>query len=126
MNIECPVSLGELIDKLSILTIKLRFIAEQQKRTQIEFEENKIKSIVKKLELNGIEEYIEKLVDVNTRLWKIEDDIRQKEFDQEFDQTFIQLARSVYMANDKRFEIKFEINQKYNSAIKEVKSYRKY
>ena len=75
---------------------------------------------------NIIEKYLNQLVDINTKLWKIEDNIRDCERNKKFGQDFIDLARSVYINNDKRSEIKFEINTKFNSKIIEIKSYKKY
>ena len=66
------------------------------------------------------------LKEVNTKLWKIEDDIRLCEKEKKFDNEFIKLARAVYITNDKRFEIKKDINKKFSSEIAEVKSYEKY
>ena len=69
---------------------------------------------------------MEKLVEVNSLLWKIEDDIRECEKKDQFDKKFIQLARSVYQTNDKRSEIKLDINKTFGSTLVEVKSYEKY
>ena len=73
-----------------------------------------------------INNYLKKLIKVNTKLWKIEDDIRNHEKTKKFDKTFIDLARSVYKTNDLRAKIKNDINQKFGSKILEVKSYKKY
>ena len=78
----------------------------------------------KKLEINI--DLIKNLKKVNKKLWEIEDNIRIKESNQEFDEEFIKLARSVYIENDKRASIKKEINQKYNSELVEEKSYKNY
>ena len=128
--IKVPISYGELLDKLSILQIKTEFIKDKTKKKMVELELNTLtehyngdvdlKTI---LELNVI---YEKLVDVNKELWKIEDDIRIKEKNKEFDKTFIELARSVYITNDKRFELKAQINKIMGSNLNEVKSYEKY
>ena len=124
-SIIAPISLGELIDKITILEIK------QMHMTGI-----KLKNINKELKLlsNILESknleiditLIKNLKEVNSNLWKIEDNIRIKESNQKFDKEFIQLARSVYKENDKRASIKKEINQKYNSELVEEKSYNYY
>ena len=75
---------------------------------------------------NNIKNYLNKLMDINAKLWKIEDDLRDCERNNKFDKIFIDLARSVYTTNDKRSEIKNEINKKFGSTIVEVKSYKKY
>ena len=73
-----------------------------------------------------IGEYLYKLVEINSKLWKIEDDIRDCERNKQFDQKFIDLARAVYFTNDQRSRIKLEINNHFDSNIVEVKSYEKY
>ena len=122
-SILAPISLGELIDKITILEIK-----------QIYMTGIKLKNVVKEINLlkkilqdNNIEiniDLINDLKKVNNKLWKIENSIRIKERDQKFDKEFIQLARSVYKENDKRASIKKEINLKYNSELVEEKSYK--
>ena len=124
-SILAPVSLGELIDKITILEIK-----------QINMTGIKLKNVDKELKLlrkilqdENLEidiDLINNLKEVNNNLWEIEDNIRIKESNQKFDKEFIQLARSVYKENDKRASIKKEINQKYNSELVEEKSYKKY
>ncbi len=120
-----PVSLGELIDKITILEIKKeRMVGEQQKNINIEL--GYLSNILYKNPLEIDVRIIVSLKEVNIRLWDIEDAIRIKESKQEFDDEFIQLARSVYRENDKRASIKREINYKYNSSVIEEKSYKKY
>ena len=124
-SILAPVSLGELIDKITILEIK-----------QIHMTGIKLKNVDKELKLlnkilqdKNLEidiDLINNLKEVNNNLWEIEDNIRIKESNQKFDKEFIQLARSVYKENDKRASIKKEINQKYNSELVEEKSYNNY
>ena len=75
---------------------------------------------------DDIQQYLDSLIDINSKLWLIEDDIRDCERNKIFDQKFIDLARSVYFTNDKRSEVKLEINKKFGSQIIEVKSYEKY
>ena len=73
-----------------------------------------------------IQKFLDLLIEINSKLWKIEDDIRDCERNKKFDQKFIELARSVYFTNDKRSEIKLDINKKFGSKIIEVKSYEDY
>ena len=75
---------------------------------------------------NKVNEYLNQLININTTLWKIEDNIRDCEKNNKFDKYFIELARSVYINNDKRSKIKLSINNKFGSKIVEVKSYEKY
>ena len=80
----------------------------------------------KHIKKNDIKNYLDSLIEINSKLWVIEDDIRDCERYKKFDQTFIDLARSVYFTNDKRSEVKLEINKKFGSKIIEVKSYEEY
>ena len=127
MIVNVPISLGELIDKISILLIKEKNISDEKKLSKIHEELSLLKKTLNnKINENNIENYLNKLVEINAKLWKIEDDIRDCERNKKFDQFFIDLARSVYITNDKRSEIKNEINKKFGSKIVEVKSYKKY
>jgi hypothetical protein len=127
MIISTPVSLGELVDKLSILHIKNINIKDDEKlkliREELELLNQTLNKHIKK---NDIQNYLDSLIEINSKLWVIEDDIRDCERDKKFDQTFIDLARSVYFTNDKRSEVKLEINKKFGSKIIEVKSYEEY
>ncbi len=127
MIINTPVSLGELIDKISILVIKEKKITDEKKNNLIREELTLLKKTLNEVASNNsIDNYLNQLIDVNSTLWKIEDEIRDCEKNKKFDQKFIELARSIYITNDKRAEIKLEINNKYGSKIVEVKSYTKY
>ena len=127
MIINTPISLGELIDKISILLIKERKITDVKKIDLIHGELTLLKKTLNKVaKENAINDYLNQLVDINLALWKIEDELRDCEKNKEFDKKFIDLARSVYITNDKRAEIKLEINNKFGSKIVEVKSYTKY
>ena len=127
-NIKIPISIGELIDKITILEIKNIKIKDKEKLKHISKEldelfyiyNNKISCKEK------CQEYKEDLYNVNYTLWGIEDAIRIKEKNDEFDEYFIELARNVYYQNDKRFELKNKINMLFNSNITEVKSYQSY
>ena len=122
---EIEVSIGEIVDKLSILDIKMKNIKGIDKLKNIEKEFIYLNDIVfNKLNIEEVD--YQKLVDINTKLWIIEDDIREKERSSEFDEVFIELARSVYFTNDERSVIKKDINLKYGSDFIEEKSYNKY
>jgi len=127
MIINTPVSLGELVDKISILHIKNINIKDDEKlkliREELELLNQTLNKHIKK---NDIQNYLDSLIEINSKLWVIEDDIRDCERNKKFDQTFIDLARSVYFTNDKRSEVKLEINRKFGSKIIEVKSYEEY
>ena len=118
-----PISIGELIDKITILEIKKENISESEKLKNINKELESLKKILLDTNLNININLIDKLKRVNCILWKIEDEIRIKENEKEFDNKFIKLARSVYKENDKRASIKKEINYKYNSELIEEKYY---
>jgi hypothetical protein len=122
---EIEVSIGEIVDKLSILDIKMKNITNNEKLKNIEKEFIYLNNIVfNQLKIEEID--YQKLVSINKKLWIIEDDIRDKERNKEFDENFIELARLVYFTNDQRAEIKKEINIKYGSLFVEEKSYQKY
>ena len=127
MIINTPISLGELVDKISILQIKNINIKDDEKlkliREELELLNQTLNKHIKK---NDIQNYLDSLIEINSKLWVIEDDIRDCERNKKFDQTFIDLARSVYFTNDKRSEVKLEINKKFGSKIIEVKSYEDY
>ena len=116
MKITVPVSVGELLDKISILEIKTFFTDNEYVQKELD-ELNQIKSTLTQYTL----EYEVELKKVNEKLWKIEDKIREKEKLQEFDDEFIELARNVYKTNDQRAKIKKKINELCNSIYKEVK-----
>jgi hypothetical protein len=127
MIINIPISLGELIDKISILIIKEKKIKDEKKNNLIREELTLLqKTLDEAANNNSINNYLNQLIDVNSTLWKIEEEIRDCEKNKKFDQKFIELARSVYITNDRRAEIKLEINNKFGSKIVEIKSYAKY
>lgn len=113
-----PVSIGELIDKITILQIKQKF-------SDNEYITKELSDLIKIAEDLQVykESYLNDLMEVNLSLWDIEDEIRIKEKNQEFDARFIELARSVYKQNDLRAVIKRKINEETNSAYKEIKIY---
>ena len=128
MIVELPVSIGELIDKISILLIKKNNIKDQNKIVYIDKELLSLQKILNdaKLNSNKIDLYLKQLNDINAKLWDIEDRIRDFEKNNVFDKNFIELARSVYKNNDIRAKIKKNINKEFNSEIIEVKSYHNY
>ena len=127
MIINTPVSLGELVDKISILHIKNLNIKDSEKIKLVKEELSLLnKTLDDHINMNDIQPYLDSLIDINTKLWVIEDDIRDCERNKIFDQKFIDLARSVYFTNDKRSAVKLEINKKFGSKIIEVKSYEQY
>ena len=118
MKVNIPVSLGELLDKISILEIKSSLVYNDHVEKELK-ELNRIKDTV----MSCTQEHMNQLREVNQKLWKIEDRLRVLEKENKFDKEFIELARSVYITNDKRAEIKRKINQLYNSDYMEVKLY---
>ncbi len=120
------ISTGELVDKITILSIKLEKITSPDKRANVQKEYD---ILIKPMNELGItvdsDEYL-RLKRINLALWDIEDRIRVKEVEQAFDQEFIELARSVYFTNDDRAAVKKEINLKYNSDLVEEKQYVDY
>ena len=127
MRVECPVSLGALVDKLSILRVKKKKISNDKKLQFIKDEEKQLNKLLDDLNLGDeISQFVKQLELVNIKLWDIEDSIRILERKQLFNEDFIEIARKVYHINDQRFEIKNIVNEKYNSEIREVKEYTKY
>ena len=122
------ISAGELLDKISILEIKLRKIKDKSTQKEIKKEYNiliKIQNSSIKL-TDKIEDMFNEIKKVNLNLWEIEDKLRICEKKKDFGKDFIELARGVYFNNDKRSKIKSEINKILGSNIKEVKQYVKY
>ncbi len=127
MLINTPISLGELVDKVSILIIKQKNITDETKldhvKKELDFLQKTLMNYVQQEEINN---YLENLININSKLWNIEDDIRECERKKLFDQTFIDLARSVYFTNDERAKVKNDINKTFGSELVEVKSYEEY
>ena len=127
MLINTPISLGELVDKISILMIKKKNISDSIKlehvTKELEFLQKTLKKYISEDEVN---DFLQKLVNINSKLWNIEDEIRECERNKLFDQTFIDLARSVYFTNDERAKVKNDINKTFGSELVEVKSYEEY
>jgi hypothetical protein len=122
---EIEVSIGEIVDKLSILRIKKNNITDEEKLVNINKEYDYLYyKVFQELKIESSDFY--EMIMVNEMLWNVEDSIRKKEKNKEFDQDFIEMARSVYITNDRRAEIKKNINLKYNSTFVEEKSYETY
>jgi hypothetical protein len=120
-----PVSWGELLDKITILQIKQERLADAAKRANVLRELNALAATAApKIAQAG--DLLQELKKVNESLWEIEDRIRDKERDQAFDAEFIALARAVYVTNDKRSDLKRQMNRALGSALVEEKSYRPY
>ena len=123
--INAPISIGELIDKITILEIKKNKL-QNSKLENVLKELSFLRKLMEKHQIEITDDLFTQLKEINLTLWNIEDQIRIKEKNKEFDNIFIELARSVYFKNDKRAEIKKRINQLSNSEITEEKSYAEY
>tara|TARA_B100001758_G_scaffold136802_1_gene117901 strand:+ start:145 stop:534 length:390 start_codon:yes stop_codon:yes gene_type:complete len=122
------VSVGELLDKLSILEIKKEKIKDPDK---IKFITDELRILQEQLDKNinydqKLKELYQSLKDINIKLWVIEDDKRQCEKNKDFGEKFIKLSRDVHFFNDNRAKLKLEINNLTNSKIKEIKEYTSY
>ncbi len=130
MLVEAPVSLGELVDKITILEIKMINISNQSKINNISNElkilESRLNSFLNEEELKNLQPLKIELSKINNSLWSIEDDIRDCEKNKEFGDDFIRLARAVYVTNDQRAKVKKEINLIFGSELIEEKSYQEY
>ena len=120
--IYAPVSIGELVDKITILEIKKDFL-KGNKSNNVKYELDNLREILNQCNFIVDKQFFIKLKNINKKLWEIEDLLRIKEIKQTFDKDFIDLARSVYKENDLRFLVKQEINTKYGSKIIEEKGY---
>ena len=123
--IHVPISIGELIDKITILEIKKDKL-KNLKLKNILKELSFLRAVLEKNSISIPDKIFLELKSINLALWDIEDKIRIKEKNKEFDNEFIKLARSVYLNNDRRSETKKELNIMLNSEIIEEKSYEKY
>jgi cell fate (sporulation/competence/biofilm development) regulator YmcA (YheA/YmcA/DUF963 family) len=130
MLIEAPISLGELIDKITILEIKAVNISDAGKLKNVSHEldvlNKKIDTLLDAQGKTKLAPLKQALKDVNQELWVIEDDIRDCEYVKDFSDKFIQLARAVYVTNDKRAKVKKDINIAFGSELIEEKSYKDY
>tara|TARA_Y100000310_G_C20368196_1_gene662247 strand:- start:297 stop:677 length:381 start_codon:yes stop_codon:yes gene_type:complete len=125
MQVNAPISLGELMDKLSILKVKLNKIPDSDKRKSVQLEYKLLLGIAAKplREIKGLREKLAQLEAINEDLWGVLGHQRAKEFQNKFDKEFVSLSRAVYFKNDERFKIKDDINRLTASLIKEQKHY---
>ncbi len=126
--IQVPISIGELFDKTSILSIKKEKVRDPQKMVNVLKEYNLLFDMITPYLISNdnckiLYNHIKR---INEKLWNIEDEIRKLEAKQEFNEDFIKLARKVYTTNDIRFDYKNAINELFDSEIREVKEYVKY
>ena len=123
-----PVSWGELFDKITILEIKIENLKEKNALKNVKAEHDQLNTIYNN---NFLKDEIARVLfndlkEINQKLWDIEDKIRDKERNKNFDKEFIELARNVYFTNDERSRIKRNINETFGSKIIEEKSYAEY
>jgi len=127
-NIKVPVSPGEVLDKITILEIKSERMSDPEKVANVRVELSLLQETWREFIRDDevIRDLHGQLKEVNEALWDIEDDIRDKERAKEFDEPFIELARAVYVTNDRRSRVKKELNLYLGSEIIEEKSYQDY
>lgn len=128
MNVNVEISIGEFFDKITILEIKKERISNADKLININKELDGLNNLLTQLSFSRDEvaQEVSELRKINEALWEIEDDIREKESQKAFDERFVELARAVYITNDKRSDIKRGINLKLGSDFVEEKSYEEY
>ena len=128
MNVRVEISIGEFFDKLTILEIKRSRIKDAAKLQNIDRELNGLNHLHETLPFSrkDVSDEVDELKALNEKLWVIEDELRNKESRKAFDDAFIQLARTVYLTNDRRFEVKKTINLKLGSDFIEEKSFKPY
>ena len=125
MHIEIPISVGELVDRITILRLKKEKLDEREKVANVGLELAHLEEILEREvgDLKGIESLVVQLHDVNAHLWEIEDELRDLESVQNFGVRFIEIARRVYQFNDERYRLKRAISDHYGSMFVEEKSY---
>lgn len=123
MKIVCPVSLGEIIDKITVLRIKQNFINDSKKLNNISNELNCLSELISNITNKELDELTQELQSINQKIWNDIDAIKQMEKKQCFDVRFIELSRNIYKNNDARFLIKNRINETFGSDIKEQKNF---
>lgn len=128
MNVKVEISIGEFFDKVTILEIKKERITAADKLVNINNELDALNGLLESLAFtrDDVSSEVAELKLINESLWVIEDDIRDKESKKQFDEKFIELARAVYITNDKRSDVKRQINLKLGSSFVEEKSYEQY
>ena len=120
------ISLGELVDKVTILSIKLKKVQSAEKLVNIQKEYDILHKCMIRAEISESSDEYGELTKINQKLWDIEDEIRRKEAAKQFDDAFVALARSVYLTNDERAAVKRRINIRYGSELIEEKEYVSY
>ncbi|MBD34006.1 MAG: hypothetical protein CMN52_00350 [SAR116 cluster bacterium] len=128
MLLSIPVSVGEIMDKITILEIKAERILDAEKLANVTAELDTLRPLVTHDALNtaSIKALVAELKDINEALWDIEDNVREREYAKDFGEAFIALVRAVYVTNDKRAEVKKQINLATGSTLIEEKSYEDY
>ena len=128
MSVNVEISIGEFFDKITILEIKQESIKDATKLENINKELDSLNNLLQQLPFSraDVSDEVAELKTINEKLWEIEDDIREKESQKSFDDGFIELARAVYFTNDRRSEVKRDINLKLGSDFVEEKSYEEY
>lgn len=128
MEIKIPVSIGELVDKISILEIKLRSISNNKKLKNIKKEYDSLNYFYIKIfnQNKNIEKYLKQIRDVNLIIWNLQEISKEKIEKKIFDDEYIEITTKIHNNNDLRFEIKSKINKEFKSNYFEEKSYRKY
>ena len=124
--ISVPISVGELIDKVTILQIKSRRIKDPAKLANIRSELSALLVVCTAHKIDPATPLARELEEVNEQLWNVEDKIREKERAKKFDDEFVALARAVYVQNDSRFALKCRLNEASGSKLREEKSYQPY
>lgn len=125
-SILVPISVGELLDKITILRIKMVNIQDAQKRQNVSKELEALNGVCAVQKIDTESALVKELENINSKLWVVEDALRDKERSQSFDKEFLELARSVYFLNDTRAEVKKKINLATGSQFVEEKSYQPY
>ena len=128
MNVNVEISIGEFFDKITILEIKKERISNENKLVNINKELDGLNALLieQSFSRDDAAQEVSELKAINEALWEIEDDIREQESQKTFGDRFIELARAVYITNDKRSEVKRDINLKLGSDFVEEKSYEEY
>ena len=126
-KILAEISMGELVDKLTILAIKLNKITNKESLTKIEKEFKSLSEInLGNIDADKYKVLYDELISINTKLWDIENEKRLCEKNSDFSEKFIHLSRDIHFMNDKRAKIKLKINKTFGSNVEEVKEYTKY
>ena len=123
---QVQVSIGELVDKITILEIKKEKFTSGEKLANVKKEYKVLKEKIDEVGISTNDQEYKKLKEINLKLWDIENEIRKREAEKNFDKEFIELARKVYFTNDERSTVKKRINLKYDSDLIEEKEYTEY